>query len=161
MFEPMQTASGLGSGGAFQQLPPGKLEDGVVYLGPEISNYFQAVPHLNELRSLASQAVGPSAYDLVSMLNREALKAGFEPVGAYHKGITSDAFFQANLEFQTMEDQLARKIGPDNVSEVFELIKETHNYKPTGKVLCAIERTYKRLISLNEAKQGESSQQSV
>jgi hypothetical protein len=151
MVEPMQSASGPGSGGAFQQFSPGGVGEDVAYLGPEITNYFQAVPRLNELRSLANQAVGPSAYDLVIMLNREALKAGFEPVGAYNQGITTDAFFQTNIEFQTMEDQLARKIGPENVSEVFELIKEADHYKPSGKVLGVIEHTYLRLIALKEA----------
>lgn len=150
MFEPIESASSLESDGLFQPLPTATPPEGVVYLSPEITNYFQAVPHLNQLRNLASEAVGPSAYDLVNMLNREALRAGFEPVGAYHQGITTDSFFQANPAFQAMESELASKIGPENVSEVFELIKETDSYKPTSKVLSVIERTYLRLISAKQ-----------
>lgn len=154
MFEPLQSASSLDSSSDdFDHLSPDALEDGAAYYTPAISNYFQAVPHLNELRNLACQVVGPSAYDLVHMLNREALKSGFEPISAYTKGITTDAFFQGNSEFQSMEEQLARKISADNVSEVFELLKDSHCYKPTVKVLGAIERTYQRLITLSQAEQ--------
>ena len=110
-------------------------------------NYFKMVPHLNELRELAHGAVGPSACDLVKMLNREALQAGFEPVGANNQGLSTADFFQANAKFQTMETQLADKIVPENVSEVFELIKASSNYKPTGKVLAVIEQTYQLLIA--------------
>jgi len=143
--------SGGMSAESMRHLSPESLTDNVAYFTPAISNYFQAVPHLNELRNLALQAVGPSAYDLVNMLNREALKSGFEPISAYTQGITTDTFFEGNPEFQAMEAQLARKIGPENVSEVFELLKDSHCYKPTKLVLSAIERTYQRLITLSSS----------
>ena len=154
MFEPMQSASSLKSSDEdLSHLSPDHPDNGVSYFVPAISNYFQAVPHLNELRNLACQVVGPSAYDLVHMLNREALKSGFEPISAYTQGISTDQFFKDNAEFHTMEEQLVQKIGPENVSEVFELLKESHCYKPTVKVLVAIERTYKRLITLSQTEQ--------
>ena len=146
MTEPRQTGTDFFVGSVVQTLGATPIP---MQAGPEFHNYFQAVPHLNELRQRASQAVGPSACDLVSQLNREGLKAGFEPVGAFHQGITTDAFFQFNLEFQALEVQLARKITTENVSEVFELIKEADHYKPSGKVLCAIQRTYLQLIALS------------
>jgi hypothetical protein len=155
MFDPSESAASLtSSGGDVKHLSPDTMDDGVTYFSPAIANYFQAVPHLNELRNLAFQAVGPSAYDLVNMLNREALRAGFEPVSAYTQGVSTDSFFAGNPEFQALEEQLAGKIGPDNVSEVFELLKESHCYKPSQRVLGVIERTYKRLIVLSRAESG-------
>lgn len=110
------------------------------------TSYFEAVPRLNELRAQVLEAVGPSAYDLVNMLNRYACQAGFEPIGANTRGITVDEFFKANQPFIALEEQLARQIVPENVSEVFALIKETNYYKPTRRVVSRIEGIYRKLL---------------
>ncbi len=146
MTEPRQTGSNFSVDNVVQPLLDSQTTPIELQAGPEFQNYFQAVPHLNALRLRASQAAGPSACDLVHLLNREGLKAGFEPVGAFHQGISTDAFFQANPAFRAMEEQLAQKISPENVSEVFELIKEADYYKPSATVLSAIQQTYLQLI---------------
>jgi hypothetical protein len=109
-------------------------------------SYFDAVPNLNELREQVCATVGPSAYDLVNMLNKQALQAGFEPVGANVRGITADEFFKSNQAFQELESQLAAKIVPENVSEVLALIKDTCHYKPTRRIVSLIEGIYRRLL---------------
>ncbi len=113
--------------------------------------YFQAVPRLNELRSEVSRCLGPSAYDLVKQLDNEAMKAGFEPVGANCRGITVDDFFKSNAEFSQLEERLAAKLAPENISEIFELIKEANHYKPTRRIVNAIEGIYLRLLEQNRA----------
>lgn len=111
--------------------------------------YFQAVPRLNELRNEVSQYLGPSAYDLVKQLDNEALKAGFEPVGANCRGITVDDFFKSNTAFAQLEEQLAVKLVAENVSEVFELIKDASHYKPSRRIVNTIEGIYLRLLEQN------------
>jgi hypothetical protein len=80
------------------------------------------------------------------MLNKQALQAGFEPVGANVRGITADEFFKSNQAFQELESQLAAKIVPENVSEVLALIKDTCHYKPTRRIVSLIEGIYRRLL---------------
>lgn len=126
-----------------QQIPD---EGEIAFITPCGSSYFQAVPRLNDLRSEVSNTVGPSACDLIKQLNQEAIKAGFEPVGANCRGITADDFFKANSEFTHLEDHLLRKIVPENVSEVFELIKDASYYKPTRRIVNAIEGIYLKLL---------------
>ena len=133
-----------------QQIPDnGEIE----FLNPGSGNYFQAVPRLNELRIEVSNAVGPSACDLIKRLNLEAIKAGFEPVGANCRGVTADDFFKANPVFTQLEDHLLQKLVPENVSEVFELIKDASYYKPTRRIVNAIEGIYLKLLEQRKGSQ--------
>jgi hypothetical protein len=118
------------------------------------TGYFQAVSHLNQLRAQVSQKWGASAYDLIKQLDAEAQKAGFEPVGANCRGITVDDFFKTNAEFIQLEEQLAKKLVPENVSEVFELIKDANYYKPTCQIVKVIETIY--LERLEQAQRSAS-----
>jgi hypothetical protein len=118
----------------------------MAFISSNTGSYFEAIPRLNELRAQVLESCGPSAYDLVNMLNRQACQSGFEPIGANTRGITSDDFFKSNAQFMALEEQLAARIVPENVSEVFALIKETSYYKPTLRVVNRIESIYRKLL---------------
>jgi hypothetical protein len=123
----------------------------LVLIPSQAPSYFDAVPGLNELHDRVCAAVGPSAYDLINLLNRHACQAGFEPVGANVRGVTADDFFKGNPAFQALEEQLAAKIVPENVSEVLALIKEANHYKPTRRIVGLIESIYRKLLEAKRA----------
>jgi hypothetical protein len=118
----------------------------LVLISSHTPSYFDAVPVLNELCERVCATVGPSAYDLINMLNKQACQAGFEPVGANVRGVTADDFFKGNPAFHALEEQLAAKIVPENVTEVLALIKDTNHYKPTRRIVSLIEGIYRKLL---------------
>lgn len=132
---------------------PISTEGEIAFINSGGNSYFQAVPRLNDLRTAVCQTVGPSACDLIKQLNQEAIKSGFEPVGANCRGLTADEFFKANTEFAYLEERLLRKIVPENVTEVFELIKDANYYKPTRRIVNAIEGIYLKLLEQQRSKE--------
>lgn len=133
-------------GAQMEPLKPTRFMGELTLISCQTPSYFDAVPSLNELREQVCATVGPSAYDLVNLLNKQALQAGFEPVGANIRGVTADEFFKDNPAFEELESQLATKIVPENVSEVLALIKDTCHYKPTRRIVSLIESIYRKLL---------------
>lgn len=114
--------------------------------------YFQVISRLNQLRDQVRTKVGPSACDLIRLLDRIACQASFDPVGAAYEGRTADEFFWEHPEFNRLESELARKICSANVSEVFSLVKEASYYTPTRRIIAIIEAIYQRQLSTEPEK---------
>lgn len=110
-------------------------------------SYFQVISRLNELRDRVRTSVGPSACDLIRLLDRIACQSSFDPVGAAYEGRTADEFFWEHPEFNRLESELGRKICPTNVSEVFTLMKEASYYTPTRRIIRLIEAIYRRQLA--------------
>jgi hypothetical protein len=119
-------------------------------------NYFQEIQKLNSLRQKAGSGPNPSTGDLLNLLDAETRKAGFEPVGALYTGVTSDLFFGSNPKFKELEKKLAEQIGPDNVTETFDLLRRTDSYIPTRTVINAFYAGFQKLFSRRAATQGKS-----
>jgi hypothetical protein len=104
--------------------------------------YFSLLPHLQQLQHEVSQAIGPTAAELIEHLEQQAVRAGINPIAAHCQGHTPDVYLQAYPEILKLEALLIQRINSANVSEIFQLIKETEYYKPTRRVIQAISQTY-------------------
>ncbi len=121
--------------------------DFALTLPPSEGTYFEMVPTLNALREQARKQVGASAYDLIRSLDQLANQAFFDPVGAVQQGKTSDDYFKDDPTFYQLETELADRISPDNVSEVFALIKDAESYTPSRRVVAVLELVYRYMLS--------------
>jgi hypothetical protein len=115
--------------------------------------YFHEVNRLKSLRGKVSTATDPVAADLVRMLDCETAASGYEPVGALATRRYPDDFLKDNLRFAGLEERLARKIVPENVSEVFDLVGQTAYYTPTHKVIHAFMNAFLLLLARQSQQQ--------
>lgn len=126
-------------------------------------------PALDNLYKLKQQATGQSAPvddtldwegrrklavtldlpadELVDWLGLSARHDGFDPFWALNNDITPDAFFKDNVEVQEFSQQLAKKIQPGNVSEVFTLIRKDPYYQPLQVVVDALKNAFDAIIA--------------
>jgi hypothetical protein len=119
-----------------------KFELPTIPVMPNAGGYFALLPYLQTLQALVNQTVGPSAVDLLQQLEQQAARAGINPIAANCQGQTPDEYLQAYPEILKLEVLLIQRINSANVSEVFQLIKETEYYKPTQQVLQTIRGVY-------------------
>jgi hypothetical protein len=113
---------------------------------PDAGGYFALLPYLQALQAQVNQSVGPSASELLHQLEQQAARAGINPIAANCQGQTPDEYLQAFPEILKLEALLIQRINSANVSEVFQLIKETEYYKPTQQAIQVIQHVYQEQL---------------
>lgn len=101
-------------------------------------SYLAMIPYLLALQARVTEQFGPSGAEIVQSLEQEAARAGINPVVAHFQGKTPDEYLQAFPDILKLETLLIERIDSTNVSEIFQLIRETETYKPTQAVTRAI-----------------------
>jgi len=126
---------------------------------PEEGGYFAMLPHLLILQAQVNEQCGPSGVEIIRMLEQEAAQGGINPIAAHCQGKIPDEYLQAFPEILKLEAQLIQRIHSTNVSEIFQLIKETEFYKPTQPVIHTIRDIFREKLnqsSLNTTSKPQS-----